>query len=555
MEILYKELTPDHFNKKENFGQNFLNWFKDSYNLTFLGILLLAIVIRIYYFILTANQPLWWDEADYLAYAKNIANLGGDWIVTAQHNSLYPFIVAGLFLLGLGEPAVKFFIQIIPSILSVWLVYAICNEIYDDKRIGLIASFLMTTLWVVLFNSMRFHVDIPGMFFGLLALYVFWRGYENKKKIFGKINSNLAIPLAVFFAVLAYSIRRAYFLFAVFILVYVLLTTKDWKKLIKDKYNWIGIVFGVFLFFLVEKFIFFSGITEVGSTYYHPENPISLGALKVFSSFFSFGSLFKNIYFYLFLIGIIFIFINLLIYLGHIKKEKNKKVRGDLFAVILVIFTLANFIFILRTFGEERWYLPLALGAFIAVSQGILLIGDSIKKYSKIIGIIFIILLIALGGYYQVKNAEGIIKNKIPSFEGIKEAGLFLKQISNPDDIIVSVPIPQPIYYSGRKVMNPAGILNKTSNQDVSFEEFLLKLSENTKIKYIIVTFSEPGHPNWMQQQSSNFWSIPFMDTAIDFTNNKQDIKQEKTYGNITFKLIALKQDAFVYEIIRKQDF
>ena len=555
MEILYKELTPDHFNKKENFGQNFLNWFKDSYNLTFLGILLLAIVIRIYYFILTANQPLWWDEADYLAYAKNIANLGGDWIVTAQHNSLYPFIVAGLFLLGLGEPAVKFFIQIIPSILSVWLVYAICNEIYDDKRIGLIASFLMTTLWVVLFNSMRFHVDIPGMFFGLLALYVFWRGYENKKKIFGKINSNLAIPLAVFFAVLAYSIRRAYFLFAVFILVYVLLTTKDWKKLIKDKYNWIGIVFGVFLFFLVEKFIFFSGITEVGSTYYHPENPISLGALKVFSSFFSFGSLFKNIYFYLFLIGIIFIFINLLIYLGHIKKEKNKKVRGDLFAVILVIFTLANFIFILRTFGEERWYLPLALGAFIAVSQGILLIGDSIKKYSKIIGIIFIILLIALGGYYQVKNAEGIIKNKIPSFEGIKEAGLFLKQISNPDDIIVSVPIPQPIYYSGRKVMNPAGILNKTSNQDVSFEEFLLKLSENTKIKYIIVTFSEPGHPNWMQQQSSNFWSIPFMDTAIDFTNNKQDIKQEKTYGNLTFKLIALKQDAFVYEIIRKQDF
>ena len=230
MEILYKELTPDHFNKKENFGQNFLNWFKDSYNLTFLGILLLAIVIRIYYFILTANQPLWWDEADYLAYAKNIANLGGDWIVTAQHNSLYPFIVAGLFLLGLGEPAVKFFIQIIPSILSVWLVYAICNEIYDDKRIGLIASFLMTTLWVVLFNSMRFHVDIPGMFFGLLALYVFWRGYENKKKIFGKINSNLAIPLAVFFAVLAYSIRRAYFLFAVFILVYVLLTTKDWKN-------------------------------------------------------------------------------------------------------------------------------------------------------------------------------------------------------------------------------------------------------------------------------------------------------------------------------------
>ena len=555
MEILYKEITPEHFNKKENFKQNFLNWFKDKYNLTFLGILFLAIAIRIYYFILTAHQPLWWDEADYLAYAKNIANLGGDWIVTAQHNSLYPFIVAGLFLLGLGEPVVKFILQIIPSILSVWLIYAICNEMYNDKRIGLIASFLMATFWVVLFNSMRFHIDIPGLFLGLLAIYVFWRGYENKKKIFGKINSNWAIPLAVFFAILAYSIRRAYFIFAVFILVYVLLTTKDWKKLIKDKFNWIGIVFGVLLLFLVEKFIFISGVGEVGSAYFHPENSLNFGPLKIFNAFFSFGSLFKNIYFYLFLIGVIFIFINLLIYLGHIKKEKNKKVRGDLFAVIILILTLAVFIFtriVEEGFGEQRWYLPLALGAFIAVSQGVLLIGDFIKKYSKIIGIILIILLIALGGYYQVKNADGIIKNKIPSFEGIRDASLFLKQLSNPEEIIISIPIPQTIYYSEGKVINPANLLNKTSNQDFSFEEFLSKLSENTKVKYIIVTFSEPGHPDWMQQQSSNFWSIPFMDTTINFTNNKQDIKQEKTYGNLTFKLIALKQDAFVYEVIRK---
>src|SRR3989344_8145678 len=152
------------------------SWLKNPHNLILIGIFLLAIIIRIYYFSLTANQPLWWDEADYLAYAKNLANLGGDWIVTAKHNSIYPFIVAGLFLLGLGEPFVKFFIQIIPSILSVWLVYLICNEMYNDKRIGLIVSFLMTTFWVVLFNSMRFHVDIPGLFFGLLAIYVFWRG-------------------------------------------------------------------------------------------------------------------------------------------------------------------------------------------------------------------------------------------------------------------------------------------------------------------------------------------------------------------------------------------
>src|SRR3989344_406381 len=553
MEVLYKEIRPEHFNKEKNFKQNFLNWFKDKYNLTFLGILLLAIAIRIYYFVLTAHQPLWWDESDYLAYAKNIANLGGDWIVTAQHNSLYPFIVAGLFLLGLGEPAVKFILQIIPSILSVWLIYAICNEIYNDKRIGLIASFLMATFWVVLFNSMRFHVDIPGLFFGLLAIYIFWRGYENKKKIFGKINPRWTIPLTAIFLILAYSIRRAYFLFGVFILVYVLLTTKDWKKLIKNKYNWIGLVFGVLLLFLVEKFIFFSSVGEVGGTYFHPENTFSIGALKVFNAFFSFGSLFKNIYFYLFLIGILIFVVNILIHLGHIKKEKNKKVRGDLFAIITIIFTLAIFIFILKvqgSFGEERWYLPLALGAFIAVSQGALLIGDFIKKYSKIIGIIFIILLIALGGYYQVKNADGIIKNKIPSFEGIRDAGFYIKEISSNEDIIISQPVPQTIYYSERKVLQPEQIANATGSEYI-LGDFLKGLEKKPNAKYLLISFSEPGYPDWMKQQTSTLWDIPFMDTTIDFTTGQQNIRPSIRYQNTTFTLLEVKQDVFIYEISR----
>jgi len=46
-------------------------------------------------------------------------------------------------------------------------------------------------------------------------------------------------------------------------------------------------------------------------------------------------------------------------------------------------------------------------------------------------------------------------------------------------------------------------------------------------------------------------WEIPFMNTTIDFVNQKQEVKLEKTYGNITFKLLAIKQDAFIYNITR----
>ena len=46
-------------------------WLKDNYNLMFLAVLLVFIGIRIYYFALTYDQPLWWDEADYMDMARN----------------------------------------------------------------------------------------------------------------------------------------------------------------------------------------------------------------------------------------------------------------------------------------------------------------------------------------------------------------------------------------------------------------------------------------------------------------------------------------------------
>ncbi len=550
MEVSYEKIRPKHF-EKSNFKKKFLNWLKDPYNKIFLGIFALAIAIRIYFFVLTANQPLWWDESDYLAYAKTLAGLGGDWIVTAQHNSIYPFAIAGLFLLGLGETSIKFIVQIIPSILSVLLVYLLCNEMYKDKRIGLIASFLMATLWVVLFNSMRFHLDIPGTFLGLLAIYVFWKGYENKKKIFGKINSKWAIPLAVFLVMLTYSVRRGYFLFGFFILVY-LLFTKNWKQLIKDKYNWIGLGLAAILLFLVEKFVFFASAGEVGSTYFHPESPISLASFGIFKSFFSLGNFFQSLSFYLFLIGIIIIIGSVIIYAGHLKKSNNKKVFADLFLLIVIIITMINFVFVLRlqVVGEERWYLPLALGAFVAVSQGALLIADNFKKYNKIFAILLVVFLVGLGGYHQFQQADDIIKNKIPSFSGIREASLYIKEISSPDDIVVSQPVPQTIYYSERKVLQPEHIANVTgTNYDM--KEFLDGLKKTPNAKYLLISFSEPGYPDWMKQQSSTFWSIPFMDTVLDFSTGQQKVNQEMIYAGVKFTLINVKQDVFIYEISR----
>ena len=567
------ENPAEEFNKRKD---KIVKWFKDPYNLTFSLILILGIVLRIYYFNLTKSQPLWWDEADYMAYAKNLAGYSTNWIVTGEHSSTFCYVVALFFKLGLSEAVIKFCLEIIPSILLVFLTYYLIIFAYDNKKLALISSFLMAISWNVLFTSLRFQVDIPAFFLGILSMFVFFQGYEKKQKIFGLINPKWAITITLFLVVLTYSVRRAYFLFGFFFLFY-MLCTKPIKEILKDKYNWIGLIFSIAIFFLIEKIFFTQSILSASGTYYHPELPITGIDLQIFGSFFKDLAGFNPL-FYLFWIGLALITINIIFSLGYIKKLSKPEVRGDLFFLLCWVITMSYFIFYQRTegLGDPRWYYPVLLTCFVCISRLALVIPSFVKtysetnfkQYSKIIFYAFAIisvLLILYGGYYQYQHADYIIKNKIDSFNGIKQAGLVIKDISSPEDIIISIPRPQPAYYSERQVLQPQEIYNKSiNNPQGTFEDFLNALSkpENKNVKYIIVSFSEPVSPAWIMKQSYyqdssgqvkvSKWEIPFMDTVIDFQNNNQDIKQLKDYDSIQFSLLSIKDECFIYKINRK---
>ena len=548
--------------------ENIKNFLKDKHNLIFVLILLFAIIIRLYHFNITQDQPIWWDESDYLAYAKNIAGYPVSWIVTEKHNSLYPFLVAPFFALGLPESIVKFLLQTLPGILTILLVYLTSNLMYKDKRVSLIASFIMSVFWVHLFDSTRFHIDVPALFVGLLSFYTFWKGYEKKEKIFGKIDSKWAIPLSVFLVVLTYSIRRGYAIFGSFFLVYMLLT-RNFKELIKDKNNWIGLILAFVLLILSEKLIFISQIASVSGSYFHEELPINLLPLKVFESFslFNFNQILSlsSIFFFLSWTGLFLLIYNLSLSFGYIRKDHSNSSKADLFNLIVILVTLAFFILVLRSpatpenpFGSEpRWYLPLAFSSFICISRAILVITDYIKPYNKHISLAILIALIFLGGYSQFKYGDSLIKEKINTFNGIKDASLYIKEVSNKEDVVIGIPRPQISYYAEREAINPHVWINWEGTKESSpMEPVLDKIRETPNVRYLIISFSEPNHPEWMKkvhytngQQTA--WEIPFMDTKLDFVTQQQDIKQEKVYGNINFKLINVKNEVFIYEIVR----
>jgi hypothetical protein len=551
-----KEELPSKFIDKRK--EKIKIWLKNNYNLIFLAILILGIIIRFYFFSLTKTQPIWWDESDYLAYAKNLAGFPVEWIITGAHNSFFPYIVAFFFKIGSSEAITKFFIELVPSILLIILTYQILIIMYDDKRIALISSFLMATLWTILFNTMRFHVGVPALFFGFVAFFIFWQGYEKREKIFGKIDSKWAIPLAVLFVVLAYATRRGYFLFGFIFLLYMLITRKI-KDLVKDKYNWIGLFIAIILIFFSEKYIFTEGIVQSAQIYSRIDSPFNLMPFDIFKAYFIniFDATLSPLY-YLFYIGLILLTINMVLHVGYFKKSQNTELKSNLFAFLTIAITLSYFLFFQRrieSFGEPRWYFPLLLGAFICISKGTLFFSDYIKKYNKHAAILFIAILIGFGGYHEVKHANSIITNRATSFEGIRQASLYLKENSNPEDIIISVAVPQVMYYGERPVLQPDKIAN-WENSQVPFENFMEALREIPEAKYLLISFSQSGHAPWMTQSlikdgQSVGWNIPFMETTIDFSTGQQNLVQSKTFGNITFTLLEVKQDVFIYRIDR----
>ena len=536
------------------------DWLKNKHNFIFVLILILGIAIRLYYFSITKSQPLWWDEADYLAYAKNLAGFPVSWIATPEHNSLYSFLVALIFKIGFSEPMVKFLLQVVPSVLSIVLVYAISNQMYKDIRIGLIASFIMVVFWAHLFNTMRFHVDVPGLFTGLLAIYVFWQGYENKQKIFGKINPNWAIPLTVFLAILTYTIRRGYFLFGLFFLVY-MFSTRKVKNIVKDKYNWVGLVLALVLFFVAEQFIFISKIEEVSQGYFHPENKINLITLDVFPSYFnSLGSI-PSVLLYLFWIGFAIMIVRLVLSYRHIRNSGGST-KADLFNVLSIILTLAFFIYVLRipnVFGEDRWFFPLAFASFVAIAKATIVISEYSGKYNKHLKVVLLVVLIGAGGYYEIQHGDLVIRGKAGSYEGIREASLTLKEISNPGDKIITLGQPQVEYYSERSTIHAREWVDEDPKSQQHLEAMLEKIEQTPEARYILISFNEnrvSSYPVWMaveqtQGGQTTLWVIPFMDSVINFQTGQQNILQEKQFGDLTFKLVDVKQDVFVYEIIR----
>src|SRR3989344_7466287 len=91
--------------RKKGIKNFFFGWVKDNYDKAFIGVLILAFVIRIAVFFITKNQPMWFDEAEYLSTAKYWAGMASHMtdVWYYRRGFFWPLFTSLFFRVGFGE--------------------------------------------------------------------------------------------------------------------------------------------------------------------------------------------------------------------------------------------------------------------------------------------------------------------------------------------------------------------------------------------------------------------------------------------------------------------
>src|SRR3989344_4180482 len=493
-------------NKKGKFSfneaismNNISKWFSQKENQYFIGILIFAIILRLNYFLLTKNQPLWWDEASFGSLAKNyISHIwdGTRMIIGETHirPPLFTLLWSILLKIGFNEATIRFILELIPSILSVLLVYLIGKELYNYK-IGLISSFIFSTLWIHLFYTARLMTDIPALLFFLISLYFLILSMKSEKTL----NYNY-LSLSIIFITLSTLTRYSY---GLYFLVYFIIILLYKKLYLNDKKFWIYGIIGLIplLIFFTYNYFTFGNIYPalLGGDYLTPAETATGQAapfawhflnfipiyLSTYSPFQNFPNTIQSVislsFTLMFLIGLGIVIFELLI--GYNLITKNKKLKSHILLLLVLIGIYSFFIFYLKG-AEDRYFMPSALTLCIFSAISILFIYNYFKTHNKVFAIIIISLILLSGTYAELKHADFIIKSKKDSYLQEKQGFEWIKYNTPQDSVIAGTGFePYAVYYANRKILTIPP--NESNADEISKADYVVLHAFSPQESYI----------------------------------------------------------------------
>jgi len=504
--------------RKKNLKSKLFSWVKDNYDKLFIFLLIAAFIIRLIIFIKTMNQPLWYDEASYLAAAKQWGlglHIRDIWYY--RRGFLFPLIYAAFFKFGLGEISIRF-TEVLFSTGFVFVSYFIVRDLFN-KKIAIFSSICLTFSWILLFFTGRILTDIPASFFIILSLFFFWKCYVMKK------GNKFLYLFALFFA-FAVLIRMQSLMFAFPFLI--MMFIKEKGKMFKNKHLWISL--GIFAVIMLPQAILYTThygnpITDILAHYFSVGTKETVGtnprvlSSHIFDYFINLPYIMSIPLLILFLIGVGYFLLDII--LGFDQIFKNEDIQKKFFILCWIVFLFLIMGYLTSLDYIEQRYITAGLPfLFLIASIPLVKVSEffvkkfKMKEFSSVIlvSLILVVLLVVnIFGASNYRTSFDLLENKKTSYLEVQQAGLWLKANSNPADIIISNSQTQMEYYSERTTYN----MPELASNDTQFQENVTKM----KPAYLMLSSFE-SHDPWMYE-----YPVKHNDTLTPVQVYQQDEK------------------------------
>lgn len=454
-------------------GDTASNWLRDRSNQLLLGVLALASLLRLLYF--NINKAEWWDSTLYLLEAKRLA-LGIAYapVYEAHRAPVLPLLGALAYRAGLGEATILFGILLF-SVAAVYLTHRVGTILYD-RAIGLLAAFLMAVFWENLFFTQRILTEMPALFFWLLTVYCYMRGVARAERswLYGLVPSFALMFLTQFrTGVLAVPLAPHW------------LAAGKWRVLRTREFV-CSLALGLLLFLPYVVFSFRTYRVPLGFLKAYQLGNLGTGRINPSAVFLRYLEYFPRylglLLLGLFLYGAIAGIVSLL-------READAEARKERLQRAVLMAGLILFPILAPSFIERfvhRYAICAFPAVFLVIASAAAGITRRLKTQSRLVAGMFLAGVVVIGAMQQILTADQLIRTESTSYLPVKEAGLWIKEHSREDDVVVSNSWPQITFYAERRTVSFPGT-------EEEFEALLRK----SHPRFVMVSVFEP-HPAWV---------------------------------------------------------
>jgi len=357
---------------------------------------------------------------------------------------LLSFFTAGLFKIGLGEMTVRL-CWVALSTASLVLVYRI-GTILFNKRVGLYAVALGSVSYGDVFYTMRLLVDAPPVFFVTLAGLLLVSSLART----GSAHAAWAVvPVIVLGAMLRFTTAIFLAIVVLFLLVVTgpaVLRAREWQVSLAlgaltslPLLLYFASLYGNPLHPFVSHMVL-RGPLAIGAPA-PPPAEVSLEYVRHFPRYT------HPLVVVVFLAGLVqAVAVTAL----HVRRLRQHRVaQGYVLLLLWIVVPFVFFGFFVNTF-QDRFLLMIFPAVFLLTATGLDAAYVQLERLSPVVAIAAVAAVVGYGGYQMAVSTDAIVRQQLTSYDGIRDAGAWIRGHSRPGDTIISSSVTQNTYYSER---------------------------------------------------------------------------------------------------------